>query len=210
MKQWLQVLRFRIDEELVLFDDEIELLYKIAEIKPNEIGLEKVTELHHERAHGHVLAWSLLKKDNNDFVIQKCTEVGISRFVPLVTDRTEKQGFIVERAERIAIEASEQCGRGDIPDVQEPISLEEFVNEFRHSHVLYFAHLDNEQPKLGIGSDKPLGVIIGPEGGWTDEEIVFLQERGVLPLSLGTFVLRAETAAVIAASKICTVEISHQ
>ena len=206
MKQWLQVLRFRVGEELALFDDEIELLYKIAEIKPNEIGLEKMTELRHHKAHGNLLAWSLLKKDNNDLIVQKTTELGINRLVPLVTSHTEKQGFSLDRAEKIAIEAAEQCGRGDIPVLQEPIGLEEFINEFHNSYELYYTHIADEAREIVPSADRPLGVLIGPEGGWADEELQFMMAKELRPLSLGDFVLRAETAAIVAASKVCAVE----
>ena len=107
LNQWLRVLRYRQGDQLVLFDENVERLYEITKIEAlNSVELQLVTEMARELPKKHVyLMWALLKKDKNDWVIQKATELGVRNFVPILADRSEKSGFDVERAQKIVIEA---------------------------------------------------------------------------------------------------------
>ncbi len=206
LNQWLKVLRFREGDELSLFDGSgIEKLYKVAVIEPLSVKLELVTELHKSLPTRHrYLLWSLLKADKNDLVIQKATEIGITNFVPLVAARTEKTGFDEQRAMRIAIEAAEQCGRVDIPHIREPILVAEAIKEYTSNIQLLVA----EQGNLSMTQDQsseeehPIGVLIGPEGGWTDEELQLFSDNKLAHIGLGAYTLRAETAAITAAAQL--------
>lgn len=201
--QWIKVLRYREGDEVVLFDGvETERLYKIIQIAPDAIHVEMVTEFERKLPKKHVyLFWSLLKKDKNDWVIQKCTELGVSNFVPIIAERSEKTGFSLERAEKIAIEASEQCGRGDIPRFREPLSVEEAIDEYKDKVVMMICDetVDDNQR---LNDEKPIGIFIGPEGGWTENELTLMKEAGFGSLHLGSMTLRAETACVVASSKL--------
>ena len=200
--QMTRVLRFQVGRELVLFNAQREeRLYKIAKIGNDALHLELVTEMVPKTPKRDVyLCFSLLKKDKNDWVLQKGTELGVGHFVPLLCDRTEKTGFDAERAQKIVIEATEQCGRADIPRIREPLSPQAIINELQSDGVsVYIAEQDSSDGE--IQSDK-VAVLIGPEGGWTDEEKSYFQDNGVKHLSLGEFTLRAETAAVTAAALI--------
>lgn len=202
LQQWLKVLRYRVGDDLSLFNDEIEVLYKITEIKPgDEVALHKVTDIQPKRSARHVLlAWSILKKDKNDWVLQKATELGVTHFAPIMGERSEKTGFNKERAIKIAIEAAEQCGRIDIPVIDEARDLPSFIRTYQGAYKLYFCDV-----ALGARQsyeDEKVGVIIGPEGGWADSEIEIFKEYKIDSLSLGGLTLRAETAAVVAATKL--------
>jgi 16S rRNA (uracil1498-N3)-methyltransferase len=142
----------------------------------------------------------LLKKDKNDWVLQKCTELGVSNFIPLLADRSEKTGFNLERAEKIVIEAAEQCGRSDIPTVREPILVETAIAELKYTVQLYICEQDG--PDIVETTEGSLGVLIGPEGGWTDREKSLFTDNGLKHLNLHDFTLRAETAAVTAVTKL--------
>lgn len=199
--QWTRVLRFETGREVVLFNDHHEeRLYRIAKIGDNAVHLELVTELVGKTPQTEVyLCFALLKKDKNDWVLQKGTELGVRHFIPLLTDRTEKTGFDVDRAEKIVVEAAEQCGRVDIPRVREPIRVDSMINEIKHKVDLYIAeqgspHLLSTNPQL------PIAVLIGPEGGWTDDEKKFFVDNEIKHLALSEFTLRAETACVTAAA----------
>jgi len=199
--QWHKVLRLRNGDELSLFDGRIEVLYKIVEIKSDETALQKVTELQTKKPPKHVLlAWSLLKKDNNDWVLQKATEVGITHLVPILTDRSEKTGFNLKRATKIVIEAAEQCGRINIPTIDEVRTLNEAVSTYENSFSLYIA--DEKGLENNLGFQDNTGILIGPEGGWSEKELSFMKNEGIETISLGNMTLRAETAAVVAATKI--------
>lgn len=219
MNQWMRVLRYRPGSELVLFDGKREKLYKVGVIERESVCLESITEMApHFPARDVYLLWSLIKSDKNDFVIQKCTEIGINHFVPIISDRTEKTGFDEDRAMKIAIEAAEQCGRGNIPAVRSPISLAVAINEFNDKIKLYVADKGRSQPissKAGIGYyeksaietdpseiEKSLGVLIGPEGGWSEAEKNLFENHTMPHIGLGEFTLRSETAAIIAAEKL--------
>lgn len=203
--QWSRVLRYQVGDELVLFNGEGEdRLYKIHKIEEMSVGLDLVTELEPVYPKREVyLFWSLLKKDKNEWVLQKCTELGVSHFVPLLSERTEKTGFDEERALKIVTEAAEQCGRSDIPRVREPLSLQTVIDEFKDKIKLYYAEQHEGQTDIGDTSE-PYGVFVGPEGGWTDEEKSFL-ESNCTKLNIAQFTLRAETAAVAAVTNLMTV-----
>jgi 16S rRNA (uracil1498-N3)-methyltransferase len=92
VNQWLRVLRYRQDDQLILFNDETERIYKITKIEyPHSVRIELITEQERQLPNVHVyLMWSILKKDKNDWVMQKATELGVRNFVPILADRSEK------------------------------------------------------------------------------------------------------------------------
>jgi 16S rRNA (uracil1498-N3)-methyltransferase len=198
--QWVRVLRFKVGDELVLFNGKDEdRLYRVEKIEDTSVGLDLITELEPVHPKREVyLFWSLLKKDKNEWVLQKCTEIGVTHFVPIFSDRTEKTGFDEDRATKIVIEASEQCGRSDIPRVREPIGLRAAIEEFKDKIALYFAEQTEASEPL-TASEQPLGVFVGPEGGWTEQEKDFLSSH-CKKLNIAQFTLRAETAAVTAST----------
>ncbi|MDQ3093797.1 MAG: 16S rRNA (uracil(1498)-N(3))-methyltransferase [bacterium] len=195
--QWLKVLRFEVGSKLILFDGEREdRLYNLEEIGNKAVRLKLVTELERQTPNKELyLFFSLLKKDKNDWVLQKCTELGATHFVPIITDRTEKTGFNTERAKKIIIQAAEQCGRSDIPSLREPVGLHTAINEFEEKIKLYYA--DQSEDNIDTSDVEDLGVFIGPEGGWTDSEKELLAKH-CNKLNLSQFTLRAETACVAA------------
>ncbi len=200
--QWNRVLRFKEGREVVLFDGRGEdRLYKIKSISNKEAHLNLITELEPKIPKTHVyLFWSLIKSDKNDLVIQKCTELGVTNFVPIISERSVKTGFNMARAEKIAVEASEQCGRSTIPHIREPIHINELLGEYSEEInllVCHFGHSDLEEVK----KDEKIGIVVGPEGGFTDDEVATLVSGGASILELGQMTLRAETASIVAVSK---------
>jgi 16S rRNA (uracil1498-N3)-methyltransferase len=203
LNQWVRVLRYKAGDEVVLFDGiQHERLYRITEMGKSAAHLELVTEFERKLPERHVyLLWAMLKKDKNDWVIQKATELGVTNLVPVVADRSEKTGFNLERARKIAIEAAEQCGRSDIPDIREPVEVSVAVEEYAGNLDLLVC---DERDLANKKTDKrePAGVLIGPEGGWSLEEMKIFKDAKLGSLHLGSLTLRAETAAVVAAAKL--------
>lgn len=208
LKQWIRVLRFRPGQRLVLFDGkDKDRLYELVEIKPDETRLELITEFERKLPGKDIyLFWSLLKKDKNDWVIQKGTELGASHFVPILADRSEKTGFNLDRAKKIAIEASEQCGRSDIPSFREPLGLESAISQYIEKVGLFVCEQSsdtiNTRKNEDTHKDHPTGVIVGPEGGWTDTEKKIFETKKIEHINLHDFTLRAETACVAAISQL--------
>jgi 16S rRNA (uracil1498-N3)-methyltransferase len=198
-RQWQKVFRYLAGDKVILFDGKgIERLYELVEIAQDAIRLRLSTEMVARSAKdiAHIyLFFSLLKKSNNEFIIQKCTELGVTHFIPITCERTIVTGFDNERAVKIAIEAAEQCGRNDIPSIREPISIHEVAKEYPEVS-LYYAEQDEKYEKQPIAACAR-GILIGPEGGWTDTEKELLQSVAK-KITLGTFTLRAETAAIAA------------
>ncbi|MDQ3123809.1 MAG: 16S rRNA (uracil(1498)-N(3))-methyltransferase [bacterium] len=203
LNQWLRVLRFREGEQVVLFDGvQNDRLYKITRIEPDAVQLNFVTDFERKLPAKHMyLFFSLLKKDKNDWVLQKCTELGVRNFVPILAERSEKTGFNKERSEKIVMEAAEQCGRSDIPDVREPVLLETALVEYKDKISLLVCDetLENNAATDAI---KSFGIFVGPEGGWTEGELEQFKAASVGHFNLGILTLRAETAAVAAATKL--------
>lgn len=203
--QWTKVLRFRQGQEVILFDGErTDRLYSIAEINKNEAHLIMVTDLDRQLPKRHVyLFWSILKKDNNDHILQKCTELGVSNFVPLMSERSIRNNFNLDRARKIVQEASEQCGRSNIPVVREPITLQEATQDYAATINLFICEKGGKYNLAeNLSEEDKYGVMIGPEGGWSNTEKQFFADLKLPHLHINDFVLRAETAAVVASSKL--------
>lgn len=200
LHQWNKVLRYQAGQEVLLFDGvQIDRLYRIEKLTSHEAQLSLVTEYARNVPSKDVyLLWSLLKKDKNDWVLQKATELGVTHLVPLLAARSEKTGFDHDRSLKIVIEAAEQCGRSDIPNVREPMLVQTAVEHVGSTLPLLVCQKGGDRPEE-LKSDT-YGVLIGPEGGWTDDELALFDQHKLAHLGLGDFVLRAETAAVVAAS----------
>jgi 16S rRNA (uracil1498-N3)-methyltransferase len=201
LHQWNKVLRFRVGQQVVLFDGtEKDKLYKITEISTREAHLEHITDYKRQLPNKNVyLFWSLLKKDKNDWVLQKCTELGVSHFIPLIADRSEKTGFNIERAQKIVIEAAEQCGRSSVPVIRETMYVSKALDQYADKLELFICEQNGDEGK-NIGDN--VGIFIGPEGGWSDAEKELFKQRNINYLNLHDFTLRAETAAVASMFKL--------
>jgi 16S rRNA (uracil1498-N3)-methyltransferase len=201
--QWNKVLRFRGGQEVILFDGvQTDRLYRIDTIDTTEAHLVLVTEIERKLPKQHLyLFFSLLKKDNNDIILQKCTELGVSNFIPLLTERAIRNNFNIDRAHKIVLEASEQCGRSTIPVVRDPMHIQTALDEYQGKVQLFIAEQGSEPPKRQRPHDR-YGVFIGPEGGWSDAEKQLFNDRKLAHLHINDFTLRAETAAIVASAKI--------
>ncbi|MFT8563735.1 16S rRNA (uracil(1498)-N(3))-methyltransferase [Acetobacter orientalis] len=147
-----------------------------------------------------VLAFALLKRDATDMVLRMGTELGVTRFLPLITERTNTHRINLERLHTIATEAAEQCERLDIPTIEEPTPLLHMLGAWPQDRHL-FAAIERTETRsittpVSLHAARPGdGLLIGPEGGLSDTECQTLLNRSfIAPLSLGPLVLRADTA----------------
>jgi len=150
------------------------------------------------------LAFAPLKKSNTDFVIEKATELGVSRLIPVFTERTNTSRVKCERLRAIAMEAAEQCDRLSVPEVSEPLSLTDLIADWPAGRTLLVPdESGGGKPLKSVlettGETRSHGFLIGPEGGFAASE---LDALGNLPfvskVGLGPRILRAETAALAA------------
>jgi 16S rRNA (uracil1498-N3)-methyltransferase len=206
----LRVLRLSPGDALEVFDGRGHA--RAARIRAVE-GAEAVVDLLEARdqpARRRVtVVQGLPKADKLDWVLQKCTELGASQLVPAVCQRSvvrltvEKARERTERWQAIAAEAARQCGRNDVPPVRAPMPLATVPASLEAGTVLLV--LDEEERAVRLGSvlrrlppGAPLALVAGPEGGLTREEVEALVAAGATAVSLGTLVLRTETACLAA------------
>ncbi|MBQ8869892.1 MAG: 16S rRNA (uracil(1498)-N(3))-methyltransferase [Alphaproteobacteria bacterium] len=150
------------------------------------------------------LLFAILKKDNTDFVVEKATEIGVKKIVPVVTDYTSNSKPRTERLKTLVTEASEQARRQDLPQVAECITFKELLKMWDKSRKLIY--LDEslgsksaieQMPKC----EPPVAILVGPEGGFSQKELEILRSLDYsYGVSLGKTILRAETAVVAALS----------
>jgi 16S rRNA (uracil1498-N3)-methyltransferase len=144
------------------------------------------------------LAFAPVKRAQTDWLVEKATELGASRLVPVITRRTIVERVKLERLEAIAIEAAEQCGRTAIPEIADPRPLDRFLAE-ASGRPLYFADEAGGTAARQAFKPGPATILVGPEGGFTDDERALVRAAdGAVPVSLGPRILRAETAALAA------------
>jgi 16S rRNA (uracil1498-N3)-methyltransferase len=147
--------------------------------------------------------FAVLKRSRLDYMVQKATEMGVRRLAPVITHRTIAERVNVERVRANAIEAAEQCGVLRVPDVAAPMRLEQVLGAWDTARRLVFcdeaATMQNPIPTLTALGPGPLAVLIGPEGGFSDNErAALLAKPYVTAISLGPRIMRADTAAVAA------------
>ncbi len=142
---------------------------------------------------------SIIKKDKFEWVVEKATELGVTDIVPLLAERSEKKDLNIERLRKIAIEASEQCGRGDVPVVHGVMTRLSGLSEYNFRKIVMDLNGEVATARSGLAltsSLETIGIFIGPEGGWSPSEIELFHKNNVPIYSLGNQVLRAETAAI--------------
>jgi 16S rRNA (uracil1498-N3)-methyltransferase len=195
------VLRLRAGCELLTFDGRSgEWLARIvtAGRKRTTVSIERQTR-EPETIPDLWLAFAPVKRAQVDWMVEKATELGIARLIPVVTQRTMVERVKLERLEAIAIEAAEQCGRTRLPELAEPVQLSKLLLEPRESRRLYFADENGGAPAAQAFVPGPAMILTGPEGGFTDEERARIRAcDNVAAISLGPRILRAETAALAA------------
>ncbi|MGL4653593.1 MAG: RsmE family RNA methyltransferase [Cetobacterium sp.] len=196
--------RIKVGEIIRAVDGEYEYICEVLSIEKKVIEA-KIIEKNEDKFSSSVeidAAIGILKNDKMDLTIQKLTEIGVTRIIPLLTKRgvakiTEKK----DKWDLIVKEATKQCQAVKLVQIQEPKKLSELnIDEYDLAIVPYECEDENSLRNiLNKIENKPKKVlyIVGPEGGFEKEEIEFLKEKGVTPVSLGKRILRAETASII-------------
>lgn len=143
------------------------------------------------------LYFAPIRKHRLDILIEKAVELGVSEFHPVITNRTENRNFNKERLQAQIFEAAEQCERLEIPQLHTPVTLAAALKEGR-GFPLYAALERGDAPPLSAQRiEGDAGFLIGPEGGFDEEEMQAILSAAVTPITLGEAVLRAETAAIL-------------
>lgn len=195
------VMRLGEGSELLAFDGSSgEWLARIAEAGKKRMALTVVRRTREPEAIPDVwLAFAPVKRNQTDWLVEKATELGVAKLIPVMTRRTIAERVKLERLEAIAVEAAEQCGRTRLPAIEEPVALKKLLETQDADRILYFA--DEAGGEAAAVAFKPGAALIltGPEGGFTDDERAAIRAvPNAIPVSLGPRILRAETAALAA------------
>ena len=212
VKHASKALRIEIDEKIELCDNEgIEHICQVTEIETDYIECQIISSKMNERESNVeiTLYQGLPKSDKLELIIQKTTELGVTSVVPVEMKRSvakwknDKSAVKkIMRWNKIAFEAAKQSKRGRIPEIKAPVSVKELCNELEQFDLVILPY-ENESAKgigetiSGLESIKKVAIIIGPEGGFADEEVSCLADYGANSVKLGPRILRTETAGLV-------------
>lgn len=195
------VMRLGEGAELLLFDGSSgEWLARIAGAGKKRMTLTIESRTRGPEAIPDVwLAFAPVKRSQTDWLVEKSTELGAARLLPVITRRTIVERVKLERLEAITIEAAEQCGRTRLPGIAQPQPLARLLTDRDPDRRLYFADENGGAPAAAAFASGPSLILTGPEGGFTDEEREAIRSApNSVAISLGPRILRAETAALAA------------
>ena len=197
-----KVMRVKENEVFSLFNKEGEWEAKILGISKNIVEFKITKQLRQKENSKELwLAFSPIKSNYQNFMIQKATELGVTKFLPIIFDRTVVRKINKERLEKIVIEASEQSNRINVPSIESFQNLESFLK--KNTMDLIFTDLNTDNIKVDKSklTDKPVCIIIGPEGDFSEaERDKILSFKGVQSVKINENILRSETAVISAIS----------
>jgi len=203
----INVMRKKIDENLLIFNDDCgEYLAKIEKIEKKKVSLNILKKLRNPEIKSDIwVMFAPVKKTPNEYIIQKSTELGVSKIFPILTERTITQKLNLKRLNDIAIEASEQCERITIPEILPPQKLINLIQDWDDKRkILFCDETIRHQVEDTCSNNKLLpnssgAILIGPEGGFSSDEIKYIRQKNfVIPINLGPRILRSDTAVITA------------
>lgn len=207
--QLKKVFRFKTGDRVILFDNSgyeyISVIYSMQNGVITFEILETINKTSTVNSKSYLFA-SMVKKDTFEWIVEKATELGVTDIVPVLSTRSEKKNINEDRLNKIAIEASEQSGRVFVPNIHDIVSFSEAISFIKQNNIRSMAFHPTGQEyvldKVTVDMLPYNAVCIGPEGGYTEEEIQEFKENNIPVYKLGEQILRSETAVVVALTKI--------
>jgi 16S rRNA (uracil1498-N3)-methyltransferase len=196
-----KVMRIKVNEIFSLFNSSGEWEAKILDISKSIVEFNITKQLRQKENTKELwLAFSPIKSNYFNFMIQKATELGVTKFLPIIFDRTVVRKINKERIEKVIIEAAEQSNRINVPSIEKPQNLKFFLN---NKINLIFTDLNSKNKKLNLEklTENPTCIITGPEGDFSEaEREQILSFKDVQPIKINKNILRSETAVISAIS----------
>ncbi len=192
-----KVMRMSEGQSFSLFNDSGEWEAKIKEINKGIVDFVIVKKLRSKNNSSEIwLAFTPIKLNYLNFMIQKATELGVTKFIPILSERTIVRNINEKRIKKIIIEASEQCNRINIPSLDKLISFDQFLKLHKNTNIV-FGDLNSNNSKIKYDKKKPMCVLIGPEGDFSEKERdKILGLNNICSLKFNDNILRTETAAI--------------
>ena len=197
-----KVMRIKVNEVFSLFNSNGEWEAKILDISKSIVEFNITKQLRQKENTKELwLAFSPIKSNYLNFMIQKATELGVTKFLPIIFDRTVVRKINKERIEKVIIEAAEQSNRINVPSIEKPQNLKFFLSNKKMD--LIFTDLNSHNKKIDLEklTENPTCIITGPEGDFSEaEREQILSFKGVQPIKINKNILRSETAVISAIS----------
>ena len=200
------VMRLKRGSNINFFNQEGEWASEVIFLEKDRVEVKFLNKIKEPLKSSSIeLAICLIKKNPMDIILQKATELGVSKITPIISERTEIKELNHDRAKKIVIEATEQSNQFIPPEISKTIKLKDFLNQINDSNKLFFADINNKDrlKKEDIKDDNLKTLLVGPEGDFTpDERKMILQNKNTISFSLSNNILRTETATISALSLI--------
>ncbi len=192
-----KVMRTRIGQNFSLFNKSGEWKAKVNNINKGIVEFSVIKKLRYADNEKEIwLAFAPIKLNYLNLLIQKTTELGVTRFIPILTERTIVRKLNEKRVNKIIVEASEQSNRLKIPTLDKLTKLDSFLKSNQNINIL-FGDLNTNNKKIDIRNKNPLCILIGPEGDFSlKERENILKEKNIIPIKINKNILRSETAAI--------------
>ena len=192
-----KVMRINIGKSFSLFNQSGEWEAKVENIDKGIVEFLVIKKLRSANREKEIwLAFAPIKINYLNLMIQKATEIGVTRFIPLLTERTIVRKLNEKRVNKIIIEASEQSNRLKVPSLDKLTKLDTFLKSNQNANII-FGDLNTNNKKIDIKNKNPLCVLIGPEGDFSlKEREGILKLKNIIPLKINDNILRSETAAI--------------
>lgn len=198
--QWIKVLKFKKGERVVLFDGEGKLYKCEIQILEKKECVLKILEEEIKTTKNKKqinLFFGIPKKNNFELILEKGTEVGVTSFHPIITDRTEKLNINADRCEKILIEACEQSETPLLPPLGAVKHLEEVTPNLDPKNTFIFHTTGNKLMLDNFNFSNEVNLLIGPEGGWSPNEIEIFKNKNFKNYKIGENILKTETACIV-------------
>ena len=194
------VMRKKKDDTILIFNDKEEWIAKILSknfVNPLELFRERVNK------ENIWIYFSLIKKRNINYLIEKVAEIGVEKIIPIETDFSERISLKIDRLKKIIIEAVEQSNSLIIPELVDTVNLKTTLSNWDNDRIIILCDEKHKFGKnLNFSKEKKIAIFIGPVGGWSDNERKIFERKNHIKLSLGENILKADTAAILALSKV--------
>ena len=192
-----KVMRINIGQSFSLFNQSGEWEAKIKEINKGIVEFFVIKKLRSANNERDIwLAFAPIKLNYLNLMIQKATELGVTKFIPILTERTIVRKLNDKRLNKIIIEASEQSNRLKVPKLNKILKLDDFLKLYQNTNII-FGDLNTNNSKINFKGPDPLCILIGPEGDFTlKERENILKLKKLIPLKINQNILRSETAAI--------------
>jgi 16S rRNA (uracil1498-N3)-methyltransferase len=209
----INVMRLKRGSKINFFNEKGEWFSEIIFLNRDRVEIKFLNKIKESFPASNIeLAICLVKKNPMEIILQKATELGVCRIIPIISERTEVKDLNLERANKITIEATEQSNQLNPPKINQMINLKDFINSISKETKLFFADINSKYApnSKDVEGIKNISVLIGPEGDFSpSERELILKKSNVVPFSLSKNILRTDTAVISAISLMNFINNNH-